>query len=355
MTAKDVRETSAPLRLDGSYGEGGGQILRSALALSLLTGRAVEIVNIRAGRPNPGLQAQHLKAVEAAATISGSRVEGAARGSRRLVFFPQPTRPGEYRFDIGTAGATSLVLQTVVYPLALAGGVSTVTITGGTHVPWAPCWHYLEMQWARMLRRIGFSLELELRRAGFYPRGGGEIRAHIDPAASLQPLQLIERGALQSITGVSGVGQLRRDIALRQARRAQELLQTAGAPVHIEILELPAASPGSFLLLLARFERTQLCSSSLGAPGKPAEKVAEEAATALLAMLAGTATVDEHLADQLLLPLALASHSSSFRTPRITAHLLTNAWVIEQFLPCRITVEKAADGTGDVRIETAHS
>ncbi len=351
MVAKDVRQNSGLIQLDGSYGEGGGQILRSALTLSLLTGRAVEIVNIRAGRPNPGLQAQHLKAVEAAAAISGSRVEGAMRGSRRLTFFPQPVRPGKYRFDIGTAGSTSLVLQTVVYPLALAGDVSTVTLTGGTHVPWAPSWHYLQMQWATMLRRIGFSVELELPRAGFYPRGGGEVRARIDPAASLQPLELTDRGALQSITGISGVGQLRRAIAVRQARRAEQLLQPLGVPVQIETAELPAACPGSFLLLLAHFERTQLCSSVLGAPGKPAENVADEAATALLAMLAGTATVDDYLADQLLLPLALAGRTSSFRTPRITRHLLTNAWVIEQFLPCRIAVTKTADDAGEVRIE----
>ena len=192
------------LEIDAAMGEGGGQILRSALSLSLVTRRAIRLTRIRARRPRPGLQAQHLKAVEAAAAVSAARVEGAQPGSQTLEFTPGEVRGRALEIDIGTAGSTLLVLQTVFVPLALARHASTLTISGGTHNPWSPPFHYVAWQWLPWLERIGYRASLALERAGFSPAGGGRIRAEIHPAARLEPLRLVERGALARIRGVSG-------------------------------------------------------------------------------------------------------------------------------------------------------
>ena len=169
------------IQIDGSRGEGGGQILRSSLALSLITGKAFSMVNVRARRIKPGLRPQHLKAVEAAAAIGRARIEGAALNSRSLIFEPSRIRSGEFYFDIGTAGSTSLVLQTILLPLSCAKSESSVTLVGGTHIPWSPCFHYLDLHWLRYLREIGFNISLRLESAGFYPRGGGRVHATIQP------------------------------------------------------------------------------------------------------------------------------------------------------------------------------
>jgi RNA 3'-terminal phosphate cyclase (ATP) len=338
------------VEIDGSMGEGGGQVLRTSLALSVLTGRTLRLENIRARRPKPGLMAQHLKAVEAAAAISGARVEGAKLGSGALFFEPQEIRAGAYSFDIGTAGSTSLVLQTILVPLAFAPEASTVVITGGTHVPWSPSFHYLDRQWAPFLRWIGFDSRLELEQAGFYPRGGGRVRATIWPSTRRAPLQLLDRGALLRIRGISGVGKLNRGIAERQERRAREILAEVCRDVAIDVVELPAASPGSFLLLLAECEHSQACYSALGARGKRAEQVAEEAAKGMIAFLDGKEAVDPWLADQLILPLAVAGGESELSTARVTLHLLTNAQVVKQFLPVRIEVAGEIEEPGTIHI-----
>jgi RNA 3'-terminal phosphate cyclase (ATP) len=339
-----------PVEIDGSMGEGGGQVLRTSLTLAVLTGRALRLENIRARRPKPGLMAQHLKAVEAAAAISGARVEGAKLGSGSLHFEPQEIRPGAYSFDIGTAGSTSLVLQTILLPLAFASEPSTVAITGGTHVPWSPSFHYLDRQWAPHLRRIGFDSRLELEQAGFYPRGGGRVKATISPSSRRAPLRILDRGALLRIRGISGVGKLDRSIAERQARRATETLAGACRDIAIEVVEVPAASPGTFLLLLAECERSQACYCALGARGKRAEQVADEAAQGILAFLAGTGAVDPWLADQLVLPLSITTGDSELRTASVTTHLLTNAQVVKEFLPVRIEIAGETGEPGTIRI-----
>ena len=185
------------IELDGSMGEGGGQVLRSALTMSILTSQAFTIQNIRAQRQKPGLMAQHLKAVDAAAAVSRAAVDGARLGSSHLEFYPGEIRAGRYQFDIGTAGATSLVLQTIAIPLSFAGSASSVIITGGTHVPWSPCFHYLDLQWRYWLERIGFNLDLTLDLAGFYPQGGGRISCVIRPANPLVGLQLAHRRGIR--------------------------------------------------------------------------------------------------------------------------------------------------------------
>jgi RNA 3'-terminal phosphate cyclase (ATP) len=334
------------LEIDGSQGEGGGQVLRSALTLSLLTGKSFELKSIRARRPKPGLAAQHLAAVNAAATIGGAVVEGAELGSRRLTFRPGRIRSGNFRFEIGTAGSAPLLAQAVLPPLWGLRDPSTVQVGGGTHVPWSPCYHYLEWAWLFFLERIGLRNELELERAGFYPRGGGSLRAKIFPAGKPRPLVLIDRGELLWIRGLSAVAKLDRSIAERQRRRAVARLE--GLDSEIEVVQLEAASPGSVLVLLAEFENSRACFFALGKRGKRAERVADEAVDELQHFLRGEGAVDPYLADQLVVPLALAEGASEFTTSRLSRHLATNAAVVRRFLPVEIRLEETETGAGRV-------
>jgi len=355
--------------IDGSFGEGGGQILRTSLALSALTGRELEISNVRAGRAKPGLRPQHLQGVRAAAEICSAQVAGATLGSQKIDFRPGAVRGGGYRFEIGTAGSTSLVLQTVYLPLALtAGETSTIAICGGTHVPMAPCFHYLDMQWRHFMERIGLRVSLAMKSAGYYPRGGGEITAEIHPSSyqqaqlqhsalqqaapylsgKLLPVVIDDRGKLLAIRGVSSVTGLPMSIAERQKHQALIRLAGVGCPVAIEMVDVPGVGQGTMLLLLAVFENSQACYCALGARGKRAEAVADEAADALLELIRGRGAVDEHLADQLILPLSLAGGASSFVTPKVTTHLLTNIEVIKHFLPVEFDVKGEVGREGRV-------
>jgi RNA 3'-terminal phosphate cyclase (ATP) len=337
------------IEIDGSLGEGGGQVLRSALCLSIITRVSMRIFNIRANRSKPGLQAQHLKAVDAASAISHAAVQRAYMGSQDLIFEPGEIRTGRYKFEISTAGSNSLVLQTILVPLSLGNSASTVIITGGTHVPWAPCFHYIEQQWLPFMNAIGFQARVDLSSAGFYPQGGGRIDATIRPAAQIQPLQLEERGRLLSIEGISAVANLDLSIAERQKRQSLHRLLPVCPNTHIKIVQLPSRFKGTLLFLLARFKvsgdeiphsiSAQACYYALGEKQKPAERVADEAADALLGFLEGDGLIDQYLADQLLLPLAFASGASRFCTPCLTQHLLTNAQIIHQFTPAHIEID----------------
>jgi len=338
------------LHIDGSIGEGGGQVLRTSLALSVLTGKAFRITNIRRRRSKPGLMAQHLKAVEAACAVGTAHVSGDRLGSQELVFEPTGIRTGQFHFDIGTAGSTSLVLQTIVYPLSLGNADSNLTLVGGTHVPWSPCFHYLQLHWLFYVRKIGFEIRLDLESAGFYPRGGGRVRAAVRAVRKLLPISLTNRGSLKRIRGISAVARLSREIAERQRRQALNKLGGLASAAEFEFLSLNAPSPGTFLLLLAEFEHSQCCFYGLGARGKPAEHVADEAVNELRDFLSTDGSVDYYLADQLVLPMALASGESEIRSSRITQHLATNAEVIKIFLPVSIEMDATVGLPGSIRI-----
>jgi RNA 3'-terminal phosphate cyclase (ATP) len=338
--------------IDGSQGEGGGQILRTSLALSIITGRPVAFERIRAGRSKPGLRAQHLTCVKAASKVCSGQVEGAKLGSTSLRFVPGPARGGTYRFEVGTAGSTSLVLHTIALPLALASSRSVLTIRGGTHAPFSPAYHFLDWQWAPLLRRLGMDVDVSLVKAGYCPKGGGEIRARIRPTTRIAPLVLWPRGDLEQLDGLSMLSSLPRSIAERQRRRALSRLDAAGLPCGIELRDFPSPGMGTMLLLRCRHTGgARACFTALGAKGKRAETVADEAVDDLLVFLDTEGTVDRHTADQLLLPLALADGPSEYSVSTVTQHLVTNAQVIHAFLNARITIDGAVGGEGRVHVE----
>lgn len=338
------------IELDGSFGEGGGQILRTSLALALLTDKAFHLRNIRAGRPKPGLQPQHLMSVRAASTIGYAQTRGATRDSSDLVFEPGQLKPGKYHFDIGTAGATGLVLQTVYLPLALAAAASELTLVGGTHVKTSPSFHFLDTTWRRYLELLGLRLKLDLRRPGFYPRGGGLVEAHVAPCPRLRGFDLRERGPIKQITGFSAIAGLPEHVARRQARRAAYRLQQRGLDVNLREESWPGG-PGSVLALVVETTAVPSLFAGLGERGKPAERVADEAVEQVLAYLdAAPAAVDAHSADQLVLPLALAEGPSAYSVAEVTQHLLTNVAVVRQFVEREIVCEGKEGEPGWVRI-----
>lgn len=338
------------IQIDGSFGEGGGQVLRTSLTLALITGQPIEIHNIRAGRKRPGLQPQHLKCVEAAILISSGKAKGDKIGSQHLFFEPGQVTPGAYRIDIGTAGATTLVLHTVYLPLALAGGCSNLSITGGTHVPWSPTYHFLSLHWLKYLELIGFDMKLHLDRAGFYPKGDGKIRVEISPVNKLKPIHLVDRGALKTISGISAVANLDFSIAERQRNQSLKRLERLSYYPKISIEKMPSRYKNTMMLLQAEFETGSGCFTALGAIGKRAEKVADEAVDDLIEYLNARGCIDKYLADQLILPLSIINGESIFLTSKLTNHLVTNLEVVKKILNIKGDIEGEIGCEGKVKI-----
>jgi RNA 3'-terminal phosphate cyclase (ATP) len=322
----------ALLSIDGSQGEGGGQVLRTALSLSMATGQGFEITRIRAQRPRPGLRPQHLAAVRAAALACGARVGGAFDGSPDLRFEPGPLAAGDFRFEIATAGAATLVLQTVLTPLARAAEPSRLVVTGGTHVPASPSLDYLARHWAAVTARMGFAFTFRLEKAGFYPPGGGEVDARVRPGAlTPDPFVLEERGALTAIRGVSGAARLKGEVARRQKEAAaSRLWEQRRLESSWELIDVKAESPGSFLLIEAEFEQGRAAYGFLGQRGLRPEVLGDRAARTLLRFLEGEGAVDPHLADQLAVPMALAG-GGRVSTSEVTSHLQTVAETVARF------------------------
>ncbi|NOZ67736.1 MAG: RNA 3'-phosphate cyclase [Deferribacteres bacterium] len=339
------------IEIDGSFGEGGGQILRTALSLSCITGRALRLFNIRKGRKKPGLMPQHVTCVRAASEISGAKVSGAETGSTELMFTPREIRPGGYYFDIKTAGSSSLVLQTLLPPLVSAGGPSRITIKGGTHVPFSPCYDYISRVFLTMLDRLGVRVESSINRYGFYPKGGGEVSFKVLPAKEIKGLNITVKGKLLSASGYSGVANLPASIAERQKN---SLIRTiAPLSADIRVMEVPSPGEGTFVFLKAEYEGAPAGFSSLGKRGKPAEEVGREAAEEFLDFHNTRACLDPYLSDQIVIYLSLAREKSSFTASRITRHLMTNLWVIEKFLDIRYQTEGDLNSEGRVDLYPA--
>lgn len=337
------------LTLDGSQGEGGGQILRSALALSMLTGTPFQIQAIRAGRPKPGLARQHLTAAQAAAQVCSAELEGAEIGSRALAFRPGEVRPGEYRFAVGSAGSASLVLQTVLPALLTAEGPSALLFEGGTHNPHAPPVDFLQHAFAPLVERMGPRVVIELERYGFYPVGGGRFTAHIEPVPTLQPIELNERGALQRVTAQAIVAGLPHTIGERELAVVGQQLGLPDEALHLQ--HLPHGyGPGNVLMLRAEFEQHTALFTGFGERRVRAETVAQRAIDEAQAYLDSPAVADRHLADQLLLPFSLAG-AGSFTTLEPTLHTRTNIDVIQKFLPVAWSVAPLSDQVWQLRCE----
>jgi len=343
--------TAETVHIDGSTGVGGGQVLRTSLALACCTGRTLEMTEIRAGRSKPGLRAQHLTCVHAAAAVCNAEVEGAAIGARELRFDPGPIEHGTYEFDIGTAGSSTLVLQTVLPPLMTAASPSEVVVRGGTHNSAAPTFEFLERSFLPVLEQMGVRVDLELVRAGFYPRGGGEIRARIHPTPTLTPLTLLERGPSLRQSATAIVSQLPKHIAHRELNVLRQMLgiegpaEEDGGNVHVVVADSPG--PGNVCFVELEFEHVTAIFTGFGQRGIRAEAVARGAAARAddYLMNAIDAPVEPHLADQLLVPMALAG-GDRFRTLTPTPHARTNAEIIERFLPVEIAFREIAAPDG---------
>lgn len=318
------------LTLDGSMGEGGGQILRTALSLAAVSGTPFRMEKIRAGRPNPGLARQHRTAVRAVGELTGADVEGAELGSTEIVFRPGPVRAGEYRFSTGGAGSTTLVLQTVLHPLLTAGATSGVVLEGGTHNPLAPPFDFLERAFLPLMERMGARVAIRLERPGFYPAGGGRFRVRIGPASELRPLVLEEPGELRERRARAYLSALPVHIAERE-------LETVGVALGVppearEVVEVDdPAGPGNAIVVdVVRRHVTEVF-TGFGRKGVPAEEVAGGAAEGAVRWEEADVAAGPHLADQLLLPLAMAG-GGAFTTLAPTAHARTNARVVRRFL-----------------------
>lgn len=333
------------LTINGAYGEGGGQIIRTTLTLATLLGQPVRLENIRAGRKNPGLAAQHLTAVRAAALLCEAEVSGDSLGSTALTFVPNsPPQAGFYEFDVaqarigGSAGAATLVLQTILLPLSLAAKASEVSLRGGTHVSWSPSFHYIQEVYLPMVAQLGFAATVSLGAWGWYPAGEGEIKLTIpgrnaDGEVPVRtPNRWAERGSLQAVRGVAVASSLPAHIAQRMQNRATQLLEQAGLPSFIEPQRVRSTSAGAGLFLVADYKNCRAGFGVLGKKGKTSEQVAEEVVKNLLAFHHSQTVLDEHLADQLILPMALTGQPLTLLVQKVSAHALTNLWVVEQFL-----------------------
>lgn len=346
------------ITIDGSFGEGGGQILRTSLSLAAITGREVTIENIRANREKPGLRPQHLTGALALAEICGAEIRGAAVDSARLVFRPHAIRPGRYEFDVSkiraSAGSVNLILQNVLWPLAFAEKNSRVVIKGGTHVPHAPTYNYISDTFLPTVAEMGLICHYEMVRAGYYPTGGGEVWLEIRPVEELRPFSLIDRQEPVHIELTSAVSNLPTSIAERQMNTGIERVgymrtgpgQEYLGPTHI--MEYPSPGKGTVFFASVTAGKTRAGFQSLGELKKRAEKVADEACDKLDAYLKSGMALDKHLADQLIIPMALARGPSRFTTTEVTQHLLTNIAVVERFLDVHFHVSRPLGEPGTV-------
>jgi RNA 3'-terminal phosphate cyclase (ATP) len=335
------------LELDGSHGEGGGQILRTSLALSMVTGTPVRIRNIRARRSKPGLQRQHLVAVQAAARIGGAQVTSAEIGSQTLTFEPGEVTPGEHRLSIGSAGSTTLVLQTVLPALLCASEPSLLVLEGGTHNPLAPPFEFLQRAYLPLVNRMGPRVHAELERPGFYPAGGGRIVVSVEPVARLSGFELLERGEIRSRQAVALVSRLPRHIAEREL---DVVAREAGwNPAELEVREVASPGPGNVLILLVESEGLTEVFAGFGERGVPAEEIAGRTVEEMRRYLAADAPVGEYLADQLLLLFALAG-SGSYATLPLSGHTTTQIDLIPRFLDVSIQVGEASGGRQVIRV-----
>ncbi len=327
------------IEIDGSYGEGGGQILRTSLSMAAVTSEPVKIVNIRANRPNPGLAPSHIASVEAVAQISDAEVDGLYPGSMSISFKPRQLTGGEFEFDVGTAGSMSLVLQSCLIPAALSKHTVRLKIKGGTDVRWSPPIDYMRLVHVPILDLMGVSVDIEVESRGFYPEGGGQVFAEISPASRIAPLRLAQGGRILAVDGVAYAQNLPEHVVSRTKHAAlQRLVNIQNVRIDSDLRK--GHSTGAGIVLAAKCENAVLGESYLGERGVRAERLGEDCAANLLETIASGATVDEHMLDQILPYMALAEGESLVVAEELTTHAATNMRVIEKFLERRFETVK---------------
>lgn len=331
------------ITIDGSQGEGGGQILRSSVALSAITGKSLRVINVRAGRRKPGLMRQHLTSVQAAASICNAELIGATSGASQITFRPQSVQSGRYHFRVGTAGSAMLVLQTVLPALLTADGPSTVTIEGGTHNMMAPPFDFLSRSWMPLIERMGSRVSASIERHGFYPAGGGKVVFEIDPSASLAGFELMNAGRVQNRRLRAVISNLSRDIAKREIKQALRKLNWPADSAAIERVE--SNGPGNILMAEVECENVTFVGCGFGKVGLRAEQVADGVVRGVRSWMKSQAPVGPFLADQLMLPLALSAVQPSdcgvrrggrFLTGPLTQHSQTQMDLLPLFLSVAI-------------------
>ncbi|AEM38079.1 RNA 3'-phosphate cyclase [Pyrolobus fumarii 1A] len=344
--------------IDGSMGEGGGQILRTSVALAAVLGIKLRVYNIRAKRKNPGLQRQHMTAIRAVAALTNARVEGLKLGSTSIVFEPRELRGGKYRFDIGTAGSVTLVLQALLPVAAFVPEPLEVEIRGGTDVPWSPPVDYVRFVLRPLLEKFGYHFDIIVKRRGHYPKGGGIVIFRVDnPPRRLHSIELEERGEVLAFKGLSHCVRLPKHVAERQARSAASVIRARYPDVPLKIdLEYytpgkdPHLGPGSGIVVYAETENSVLGGDSLGAKGKPAERVGEEAARKLIEDLETGKALDRHASDMLIPFAALAEGESVLGGAKLTLHAYTNLLVVEKLTGIKYELKGELDKPFTLRI-----
>lgn len=334
------------ITIDGSMGEGGGQVLRTSIALSMTTGKPLRIVNIRAGRKKGGLLRQHLTALKAAAEVCGAGLRGADIGSREVTFEPGETVAGDYRFSVGTAGSTTLVLQTILPALMTASSPSQIMLEGGTHNPFAPPFDFIERSFLPILRKMGPEVTGRLERPGFYPAGGGRFTVAIKPSRGLRQINLLERGEIRRRECRAVVAQLPRSIGEREVKVVCETLGWTAEDARVESCR-ESLGPGNILVVELESDNVTEVFTGFGERGTRAEDVAKGAVKEVRRYLEAGVPVGKYLADQLLLPMALAG-GGSFRTLAPSLHTTTNIEVIKRFVDIGIECRPAADNVSEI-------
>ncbi|MCF2135685.1 MAG: RNA 3'-terminal phosphate cyclase [Candidatus Thorarchaeota archaeon] len=350
------------IEIDGSYGEGGGQILRTAVSLSAFTLKTVRIYNIRSGRPKPGLKRQHIAGIELTGHLVNAEISGLHEGSTEVIFQPRERRGGLFKYDIRTAGAISLVLQAVLPAAILAPDKITLQIKGGTDVSWSPPIDYMREVFIPAITRLGAQVTIKQLRRGHYPRGGGEVTCEVNPVDRITPFKENTFGEIEYVRGISHCVRLPAHVAERQAKAAESTLRARGfEPIKIEVEHYPKENdphrgPGSGIVLWAESDRgNRIGADALGTRGKSAESVGKEAANNLSQQIKTGMPVDAHLADMLVPYLALAPGESKIGVTEITSHLETNIWVTERFLRIKTRLTRNNDGSGTLVISNQAS
>ena len=335
------------LKIDGSQGEGGGQILRTSLTMAMITGTDINIENIRAGRAKPGLMRQHMACVKAAQQISSAEISGVKLGSTSIIFKPGAIRAGEYEFSVGTAGSTMLIFQTVLPALARVKGTSHLKFNGGTHNMMAPSFDFIALAFAPLLKRMGVDIEMKLHRHGFYPQGGGEWHATIKPTGEIRPLELTDSGDLVSREAVVTSSHIPEHVAVRELNEIAKRCDWSKNELRSEFVECPGS--GNILSLRLQYQNCTEITEIVGKVGLSAERVARNAIKIMQRYQSAGAVVGEHLADQLMLPMAIGE-GGVFRTLKPSTHTTTNRDVIHLFGKGRFQFEKVDADLWEVRL-----